>query len=354
MKIYIITQNFPPSIGGIQTVMFSIAKDLSSIGNEVFVFPDHWFTGVDSFKVKNVIAPKLFRNYIKRLLLSFNGQEDSIVLCDSWKSVNAVPKIFKNIVVFAHGQEYLKLKNKKRILSSLLRTKLLITSSQYTYDLIKNNWKISHINLNVIYPTYHIKKLAFKKNKLNKVINFISICRIEKRKGLLQSLISLKEIEFKGHNFLWNIIGDGPQLDELKQKCLELNLEDKVFFHGKVNSNKIKNRFLQDSDIFLMPTYQDEYSIEGFGLTYIEAARFGIPSIAGVSGGAPEAVIHKETGWCVDPNNNEQLIDVIERAIVDSKERRQFGNNALKRFEEELNGEKAIQKLLNVINKRIK
>ena len=35
-----------------------------------------------------------------------------------------------------------------------------------------------------------------------------------------------------------------------------------------------------------MPTFQDKYSIEGFGLTYIEAARFGIPSIAGILGGA--------------------------------------------------------------------
>jgi phosphatidylinositol alpha-1,6-mannosyltransferase len=334
--------------------MFSVAKDLSSMGNEVFVFPDHWFTGVDSFKVKNVIAPKFFRHYIKKFLLSINGQEESVIICDTWKSVNAVPKIFKNIVVFAHGQEYLKLKNKKRILSSLLRTKLVITSSKYTYDLIKNNWNIPHLNLSVLYPTYHIKKLAFKKNSFNKVIKFISICRIEKRKGLFESLVSLKKIELKGHDFIWDIIGDGPQLDELKKKCIELNLEKKVFFHGRIKSNIIKNNFLKNSDIFLMPTLQDKYSIEGFGLTYIEAARFGIPSIAGISGGSSEAVINRKTGWCVDPNNNNQLISIIEKALVNIKERRQFGNNALKRFEEELNGEKAMQKLLNFINQILK
>ena len=350
MKIYIITQNFPPSIGGIQTVMYSIAKDLSSMGNEVFVFPDHRFKEVDSFKVKNIISPKFFRHYIKKFLLSINGQEESIIICDTWKSVKAVPKKFKNIVLFAHGQEFLKLKNKKRILSSLLRAKLLITSSKYTYDLIINNWTIPHLNLNVLYPTYHIKKLLFKKNSFNKITKFISICRIEKRKGLLQSLISLKKIELKGHDFVWDIIGDGPQLDELKQKCFDLNLEKKVSFHGRVKSDKIKNNFLKNSDIFLMPTFQDQYSIEGFGLTYIEAARFGIPSIAGVSGGSSEAVINRKTGWCVDPNDNDKLIDIIEKTLVNKKERRQFGNNALKRFEEELNGEKAIQKLFNFLN----
>ena len=160
----------------------------------------------------------------------------------------------------------------------------------------------------------------------------------------------MKKIELKGYEFTWDIIGDGPQLEELKQKCFELNLGKKVFFHGKIKSNKMKNNFLKHSDIFIMPTFQDQYSIEGFGLTYIEAARFGIPSIAGVSGGSSEAVINRETGWCVDPNDNDQLIDIIQKALVNTKERRQFGNNALKRFEEELNGEKAIQKLFNFLN----
>ena len=64
------TQNFPPKIGGIQTVMLSLARDLTSMGHEVHVFPDHLFLGVDSFKVSNLIAPKIFRQYIKKLLLS--------------------------------------------------------------------------------------------------------------------------------------------------------------------------------------------------------------------------------------------------------------------------------------------
>ena len=353
MKFFIVTQNFPPKIGGIQTVMFSVARDLALMGNEVHVFPDHWFLGINSFKISNLIAPKIFRQYIKKFLLSIEDHKESVVICDTWKSVNAVPKKFKNIILFAHGQEYLKLKNKKRILSSLLRTKILITSSKYTLDLIKSNWDISQINANVVYPTYHIKKLSFKKNPLNKTTKFISICRIEKRKGLLQSLIALKTIESIGYNYFWNIIGDGPQLNELKQKCFELNLNSKIMFHGNIKSNELKNDFLHKSDVFLMPTFQDRYSIEGFGLTYIEAARFGIPSIAGILGGAPEAVINKKTGWCVDPNNNKLLLNVLEKILVDTKERRQLGKNALKRFEAKLHGEKTFKKLVNVINQSL-
>ena len=62
MKIYIVTQNFPPKIGGIQTVMFSIATDISLMGYEVNVFPDHWYLGKDNFKVKNIFSPKILDN----------------------------------------------------------------------------------------------------------------------------------------------------------------------------------------------------------------------------------------------------------------------------------------------------
>ena len=142
-------------------------------------------------------------------------------------------------------------------------------------------------------------------------------------------------------------------MTQLKKKCHELNLDNKVIFHGKVKSNKIKNNFLCNSDVCIMPSFQDKYSIEGFGLTYIEAARFGIPSIAGISGGAPEAVINNKTGWCVDPNNTEQLVKVFERALVNKKERRQLGENALRRFEVELNGERAVKELVKIINQNL-
>ena len=66
MKIYIVTQNFPPkNSGGIQTVMFSIATDISLMGYEVNVFPDHWYLGEDNFKVKEIFShPKFLEQYI--------------------------------------------------------------------------------------------------------------------------------------------------------------------------------------------------------------------------------------------------------------------------------------------------
>ena len=67
-----------------------------------------------------------------------------------------------------------------------------------------------------------------------------------------------------------------------------------------------------------MPTLDESEnkSIEGFGIAYIEAAFFGIPSIASDVGGTPEAVIDKKTGWCIDPNEIEKAITSKTKAII--------------------------------------
>ena len=160
---------------------------------------------------------------------------------------------------------------------------------------------------------------------------------------------ALKFIFEKGFNFSWDIIGDGPDIRILKNECSNLNLDDRVFFHGKVNNDCSKEKILKNSDVFIMPSFQDKFSIEGFGLTYIEAARFGIPSIAGESGGAPEAVIHKKTGWCVNALNQKDLIKTIIESITNYKQRINYGKNALKRFNNELASNKVTNQLIDFV-----
>ena len=98
-----------------------------------------------------------------------------------------------------------------------------------------------------------------------------------------------------------------------------------------------------------MPSFQDKYSVEGFGLSYVEAAKFGIPSIAGNSGGAKEAIIHNNTGWCANTQDNEELTSILIEAITNSKLRHFYGKNALKRFESELNADIVTNQLIDFI-----
>ena len=61
-----------------------------------------------------------------------------------------------------------------------------------------------------------------------------------------------------------------------------------------------------------MPSITYKKSVEGFGIAYVEAAQFGIPSIGGKDGGAADAIKHNETGLICDGNNLDQIYSSID------------------------------------------
>ena len=122
----------------------------------------------------------------------------------------------------------------------------------------------------------------------------------------------------------------------------DLQLENNIrFLHDIEDADK--PRIMEDSDLFVMPSYRTGESVEGFGISYIEAAQYGIPAIAGNSGGSVNAVIDGETGWCVDAQNGEQLKQVLTTAINSQEERERRGLAAYDRFVNEFSGTRVFE-----------
>ena len=152
MKYMIVTQTFPHRTGGMQNVMDSISKRLS-VSNETHIFPDHYLSKDYSstnlnIHIHNNFSPKILRPFIKKFLLKVICKSNDVFICDSWKSLNAVPKNINKIYVFAHGQEFLSKEKKfKKIKKSLTRASCVICSSNYTSSLIDNLLLIDSITL---------------------------------------------------------------------------------------------------------------------------------------------------------------------------------------------------------------
>ena len=356
MKYLIVTQTYPPRTGGMQNVMNAISNKLASL-NETHVFPDHYFKSKDSSSkifIHNNFAPKLIRPLIKKTLVSFIYENEDIVICDSWKSLNAVPSKAKKIIVLAHGQEFLSIKKKrKRIENNLKTVSSIICSSSYTSTLI-NDLNISKVPRIVIPPTYSLKAISNNRNDILKntdKVFLLTICRLEERKGIIPVLKSLSEMNNDKvlKPFFWNICGEGLQAEEIKKCIKDLNLSKNVKLVGKVNTQE-KESFLEKSDLFVMPSYKVNNSIEGFGISYVEAAAYGVPSIAGIEGGVKDAVLDSKTGWCVDPLDKLALTDTLKSAINNKKLREKYGNNAQKKFLDYFLGEKVFRKFMDVIS----
>ena len=84
----------------------------------------------------------------------------------------------------------------------------------------------------------------------------------------------------------------------IKKLVKELKLNKQVLFFKNI-SQDLKNALVAKSNIFVMPSIIYKKSVEGFGIAYVEAAQYGIPSIGGKDGGASDAINHDKTGLFV-------------------------------------------------------
>ena len=76
-----------------------------------------------------------------------------------------------------------------------------------------------------------------------------------------------------------------------------------------------------------MPSIVYNKSVEGFGISFIEAARYGVPSIGGKDGGESDAIIHEKTGLICDGNSLENIYFSIDKLLKDHKYK-EFGRAA--------------------------
>ena len=113
---------------------------------------------------------------------------------------------------------------------------------------------------------------------------------------------------------------------KLKRLCRELIIEDQVLFLKGI-SEELKNALISKSDIFIMPSIIHEKSVEGFGISFIEAAQYGIPSIGGKDGGASDAIIHEKTGLICDGNNLDEIYNAINK-LLENKTYIEYGEAA--------------------------
>jgi len=76
-----------------------------------------------------------------------------------------------------------------------------------------------------------------------------------------------------------------------------------------------------------MPSIIYRKSVEGFGIAYVEAAQYGVPSIGGVDGGAADAIDHNKTGLICDGNNLDEIYSSIN-SMLENKKYLEYGKAA--------------------------
>ena len=185
---------------------------------------------------------------------------------------------------------------------------------------------VSINKIKVIYPAVDSMNLDYKKDKsfLKKYKKYapilLTIARLEKRKNHKQIIFAVKDLIKDFKNLLYLVAGDGPELKQICKTIDKLNLKKNVKILGNV-SEKDKASLYKLSDLHIMPTIKDmkSLSIEGFGISYIEAAMFGIPSVSSGLGGTKESIVNGKTGIICNPNNVSSITNSIKKVLINKK-----------------------------------
>jgi len=122
--------------------------------------------------------------------------------------------------------------------------------------------------------------------------------------------MTIKNLKNKFPKIKYISIGFGDEEKNLKQLTKELSIENEVVFLENINEN-LKFALLSLSDFFLMPNRVEKKSVEGFGISFVEAGSYGLASIGGKDGGASDAISHNKTGLLCDGNDLNSIYESI-------------------------------------------
>jgi len=356
------TRNFPPDLGGMQTLMEGLSNALLSHG-PVKVFADandeaKNYDKLSKLNIQRVSGFKIFRKYRKANLIKEFIEKNEIraSFFDHWKSIENIDlKSLKKTKSFCliHSKEInhpIESSLSKRVLKALEKADYVIANSNFTKELaIKLGVKkVEIINPGCNYPIPILNSSKdFAKNIYkNASPKIITISRLDGRKSHHNILMTLKNILPKYPNLKYVSVGDGDERKNLEKLRDELGIENSVKFIFR-STEQEKVALLQQSDIFLMPSVVYKKSVEGFGISYIEAASYGKPSIGGIFGGEADAIKSGKTGYLCDGNDLNDIYETLNKILLNEKYK-ELGNNALT-FSKDFSWEKIVKKYINLI-----
>lgn len=146
---------------------------------------------------------------------------------------------------------------------------------------------------------------------------------------IVKAMAELKDL----NGFVVDIFGDGSELENFKKLANELNAEEKIIFHGRVDRQTLWEEY-KNTDAFLLTLRSDD----GIGLTapaklqeYMSGNR---PIIAAIGGAAEEIISSSKCGVCVPSGDYKALASEIKNFVLNKSDYSQFAENGRKYFEE--------------------
>jgi glycosyltransferase involved in cell wall biosynthesis len=163
---------------------------------------------------------------------------------------------------------------------------------------------------------------------VNGAWNVVQACRLVAKKGLPTALRAFALFSQKFPNSRFAIAGEGPLLGELQELVRQLRLEKTVSFVGFLNQSDLR-RLFERSHLFLHPSeIAVDSNQEGVPNSMLEAMASGLPIVATMHGGIPEAVTDGRTGLLVPERDHFRLANALIALVENPARWLEMGKSA--------------------------
>ena len=377
-KSLLITADYPPIVSGISTVFYNIWKHLSQ--DRLLILAPRT-KGCFEFDSENRIrvlrryfslGDSILRRILRTIALYIHTKQIvkreniNLLVCGQPMIIGFIGLVFKKQFripyhVWVYGGEMLKFKS-NRILLGILRAILnnadkIISNSGFTTQVFRD-LNIDVAKIVIVSPAVDIEQFRpgidasdlVREYSLESKKVIMTVGRLVPRKGNDTIIKSLKKVIERIPDVVYLIVGEGPNKQKLEVLVEELGLKENVIFAGYV-SNEDLPRYYNLCDLYVLPNREtDDFdTIEGFGITFVEASACGKPVIGGRSGGTSDSILDGVTGVLVEPQDEEMLVNKIVEILVNHELTDRLGSQGRERVLEKCRWEVSSEIVENLL-----
>ncbi|MGA2519859.1 MAG: glycosyltransferase family 4 protein [Acidimicrobiales bacterium] len=359
MSHLLVTNDFPPKVGGIQAYLWELWRRMDPASFTVLTASSHpGATAFDAeqralgFRIERVPGRVLVPTpaLARRIRQLAHDTGASLVLIDPAFPLGVLGPALGGLRygVVLHGAEVTapgRLPGSRQALAAVLRNaRVAVCAGRYPGDegrRVAGERMPPVLDVPPGVDTERLRPLtAAARRKARAALDLptdgpvvVSVSRLVPRKGmdvLIDAAAALKP-SFPGLTVL--IAGKGRDRARLEARIRSIGAPVRLL--GPVHDDDLPALYGM-ADVFVMACRDRWLGLEqeGFGIVFLEAAACGVPQVAGRSGGADEAVVHGTTGLVVDdPRDPGHVAAALRRLLTDDAARRRMGRAARRRAE---------------------
>ena len=338
-RTLVVTNDFPPRPGGIQSYLHALATRLPD--DDLVVYAPAWegarqFDAAQPFPVVRhpsdlmLPTPSVARR-VQEILRAegcetvwFGAAAPLALLAPTVRAAGA-----RRVIASTHGHEvgWSMLPAARQALRRIGTTSDVVTFvSKYTRSRFAAAFgpmaALEHLPSGVdteqFQPNFAARKEIRTRYGLGDRPTVVCVSRLWPRKGQDMLIRALPAIRRRIPDAALLLVGGGPYEDRLRSLAARLDVSSDVILTGRVPWEELPAHYVA-GDVFAMPcrTHGRGLDVEGLGIVYLEASASGLPVVAGNSGGAPETVLDGVTGSVVDGRDLATITQSVGDLLAD-------------------------------------